>query len=244
MKSNAPYTIIYDDENIVAVNKISGISVGADRWEITKERLDNIIKNDLQLETLLRVHRIDNGTSGLVMFAKNAAIHKKLSKAFEERSVQKTYIAVVRGRVSWQESECDLSLVPDGNKSHLTIVDKYRGKKSFTKFKLINSAGNYSVLRAFPHTGRQHQIRVHLAKMGHSVVCDELYGTARPLYLSDFKRGWRGDSAEERPLLARLGLHSETLSIPYTDNDQILRLEAPPHKDMKATVTQIEKCAR
>jgi 23S rRNA-/tRNA-specific pseudouridylate synthase len=147
----------------------------------------------------------------------------------------------VRGRVSWEESECDLALIPDGNKAHLTIVDKFRGKKSLTKFKLIRYAGNYSVLRAFPETGRQHQIRVHLAKMGHSVVCDELYGSGRPLCLSDFKRGWKGNTLDERPLLARLGLHSETLFIP----DYICgELEAPLHRDMRATISQIQKCGK
>jgi RluA family pseudouridine synthase len=248
MKQAQPFTVIYDDENSIAVNKASGISVTPDRWELSKERLDSIIKEYLNIDTLLRVHRIDKGTSGLIVFARNTITHKKLSLDFEKRGVKKMYIDVVHGKVSWEKTVCDLALIPDGNKQHLTVVDNYRGKKSLTRFEFVAAAGNFSVDKAYPETGRQHQIRVHLSKMGHPVVCDELYGTTKPVYLSHFKRGWRGDKFDERPLLARLALHSASLSIPdyFTENRQDgsrdLLLQAPLHKDMAAAITQIEKC--
>jgi RluA family pseudouridine synthase len=248
MKKNYPYTIIYDDENIIALNKASGIAVSADRWEESKERLDKIVQEDLNIGTILRVHRIDKGTSGLVIFAKNHAAHKKLSADFEKRAIKKTYIAIVHGRITWDRIACDLALVPDGNKRHLTIVDKYHGKESLTKFEYIAGAGNFSIVNAYPETGRQHQIRVHLSNMGHPVVCDEFYGTANPVYLSHFKRAWRGDKFDERPLIARLGLHSEILCVPdyfadeQQDGTKNLVLHAPLHNDMAAAITQIKKC--
>jgi 23S rRNA-/tRNA-specific pseudouridylate synthase len=166
--------------------------------------------------------------------------------AFENREIKKRYIAVVCGRPSWKETVCDLALVPNGNKKHLTIIDRFRGKKALTAFRLLGSAGNHSVLEALPETGRIHQIRVHLAALGHPVVCDELYGNAKPVLLSAIKRGWRGDPLEERPLLSRLGLHAAELFIPgyvgkNTEAAKGLSLKAPLPKDMSALIHQMEK---
>jgi 23S rRNA pseudouridine1911/1915/1917 synthase len=174
----------------------------------------------------------------LVVFAKDEESHRELSMAFEGRLVEKRYIAVVHGRPDWKETSCDLSLVPDGNKQHLTIIDKYRGKKSLTHFRFLGGTGNYSVIEARPETGRTHQIRVHLAGLGHPVVCDAFYGSTKPVMLSSFKRGWRGDPLEEHPLLDRLGLHAAALVLPGWE-----RLEAPLPRDMAALIKQMEKQA-
>ncbi|MDR2468006.1 MAG: RNA pseudouridine synthase [Spirochaetaceae bacterium] len=239
MKKQLFWTIIAHDENIVAVNKASGISITGDRWSPTKERLDTLLAAELGLERLFVVHRIDNGSSGLVVFAKTAAMHRTLSLAFERREVEKRYLAIVHGRPAWQETCCDLPLLSDATKRHETIVEKFRGKKARTRFKFLAAAGNYSVLTAWPETGRQHQIRVHLARLGHPIVCDELYGTSRPVYLSSFKKAWRGDQSTERPLLGRLGLHAQSLVLPAYPQG----LTAPPPKDMAAFIYQIEKCS-
>jgi 23S rRNA pseudouridine1911/1915/1917 synthase len=253
MKREVPFQVVYEDDYIAAVSNISGLSVGGDRWEESKERLDKLLAAFLKLEKIYIVHRIDKDTSGLVVFAKDGETHKKLSSAFEKRQVEKRYIAAVHGRPLWTETICDLLLVPNGNKKHHTIIDKYRGKKALTRFKLLLSAGNYSILEARPETGRTHQIRVHLASLGHSIVCDEFYGNMRPVLLSSIKRGWRGDPLEERPLLARLGLHAAELLIPpYKPEGKGageggppcgLSLKAPLPRDMAALVRQMEKAA-
>jgi RluA family pseudouridine synthase len=284
MKQRDLFSIVYEDENIIAVNKASGISVGGERWEESAPRLDRLLAGTVsnvlpgpaerpgrvseQAAKLYTVHRIDKETSGLVVFAKNAEAHKKLSAAFESRRVEKTYTAVVHGRPAWPGGgmECVLPLLPDGNKKHLTIIDKYRGKPSRTDFSLLLSAGNYSVVEARPATGRTHQIRVHLAALGHPVVCDPLYGKnsrgGEGVYLSSFKRNWRGDALEEKPLLERLGLHAAKLNLPGYTAARLNRcnetrlcpeapltleapfvLEAPLARDMAALVNQMEKCA-
>ncbi|MDR0568441.1 MAG: RluA family pseudouridine synthase [Spirochaetaceae bacterium] len=229
------FSIVYEDEFILGVNKASGVAVGGDRWDDAKERLDRLLRETHG--NLFTVHRIDCATSGLVVFAKDADAHRRLCHAFENRLVKKRYLAVVQGRPVWRETSCDLPLVLDGDKQHRTIIDRYQGKKSLTRFRLLGTAGNYALLEALPETGRTHQIRAHLAALGHPVVCDPLYGTLKPVMLSSFKRGWRGDPLEERPLIARLGLHAAELLFPDRT------LTAPTPRDIAAFIKQMEKLA-
>jgi RluA family pseudouridine synthase len=244
MKRSAPFTIIYEDDCIIAVNKAAGLSIGGDRWNETGERLDKLLEARYAAR-VFTVHRLDKDTSGVVVFARDAETHKRLSSAFEGRRVHKQYAAVIHGRPSWTETVCDLPLVPGGDKQYRTIIDKYRGKKSLTRFRLLGSAGNYGIVEALPETGRTHQIRVHLASLGHPVVCDSLYGvparrgvTEKGVFLSSFKNGWRGDPLNERPLLSRLGLHALRLTLP---DYGALCLYAPLPRDMAALVNQLEK---
>jgi 23S rRNA pseudouridine1911/1915/1917 synthase len=254
MKQKPPFTILYEDSCLIGVNKTPGITVSADRWDDSRERLDMLLNAFYAARPkqeglpfphrVFIVHRIDRDTSGLVIFAKDEETHKRLSKSFESREVQKTYIAVVHGRPAWTETDCDFALVPDGDKHHRTIIDKYRGKKSLTRFRLLGSARNYSVIEALPATGRTHQIRTHLAELGHPVVCDPLYGrnSPKPVLLSSIKKGWRGDPLDERPLLARLGLHAAKLVLPGGGTEELC-LRAPLYRDMAALIKQMEKCA-
>ncbi|MFQ3547220.1 MAG: RluA family pseudouridine synthase [Termitinemataceae bacterium] len=257
MKRPEPFSIIYENDELIAVDKPSGIAVIADRWDDSKERLDELLNAYFaqDAESAARtvpprqprtpfphrvyvVHRIDRDTSGLVVFAKTKEAHRKLSALFESRDVEKTYLAIVHGRPAWQETLCDLPLRPDGDREHRTVIDKARGKEARSYFTLLAEVGAYSLVQARIETGRTHQIRVHLASLGHPVVCDPLYGTMKPVYLSAFKRGWRGDSLEERPLVSRLGLHAYSMILPVGER---LLLTAPLPRDFKAFVNQIEK---
>ncbi|AEF85718.1 ribosomal large subunit pseudouridine synthase C [Treponema primitia ZAS-2] len=249
MKQKQPYAIIHEDSNITAVNKSAGITVSGDRWDESQDRLDKLLEVHYGSRVYI-VHRIDRDTSGLIVFARNEETHRRLSKAFESREVQKTYFAIIHGRPSWTETDCDLPLAPDGDKLHRTVVDKPHGKKSFTSFRLLLSASSYSVVEASPATGRTHQIRVHLASLGHPVVCDPLYGarnSPKPVYLSSFKKNWRGDPLDEKPLLERLGLHAAKLVLPSDEEaglageNSALTLSAPLPRDMAAMVKQMEK---
>jgi 23S rRNA pseudouridine1911/1915/1917 synthase len=250
MKRGAAYAVVWENAAFLAVNKASGLALCPERWEPDRDSLVRLLEKE-RGERLFVCHRIDRETSGLAVFAKTADAHKRLSAAFEKRLVRKRYTAILHGQPLWQETDCGLPLLPDGNKKHGTIVDQYRGKPSRTHFRILFSVGRYTVAEAEPYTGRTHQIRVHAAALGHPVVCDPLYGrasrnkTAEAVYLSSFKRGWRGDTFAERPLLARLGLHAAALTLPVECGfAQPLVLEAPLPRDMAATVAQMEKRGR
>jgi 23S rRNA pseudouridine1911/1915/1917 synthase len=246
VKTQDFYTVVWENDMFLAANKASGVVVCPERWEQEREPLNRLLE-ETRGGRFFVCHRIDRETSGLVVFAKTPEAHKRLSAAFEKRLVPKKYVVILHGRPLWKETVCDLPLLPNGNKKHGTIVDKYRGKPSRTQFRALFSAGSYTVAEAEPYTGRTHQIRVHAAALGHPVVCDALYGpgsrsgTAAPVNLSAFKRGWRGDKFEERPLLARLGLHAAALTLP-AECGVSQPLEAILARDMAAAVTQIEKC--
>ncbi|MCK7479944.1 MAG: RNA pseudouridine synthase [Candidatus Moduliflexus flocculans] len=129
---------------------------------------------------LWAVHRLDKDTTGVLLLARSEEAHRALSRAFESRSVSKVYRALIRGVPDWTESSCDLSLSPDGDALHRTIVDAHRGKPSRTIFRIVTTFRDFSLVEARPETGRTHQVRVHLAALGFPVACDPLYGDGKP----------------------------------------------------------------
>ena len=237
---NFDYSVIYSDEDIVVLNKRSGILIAADRYDPEAPRLDLLAEKEFG--KLYAVHRIDKDTSGLIIYARNQEAHKNLSMQFEKRQVHKTYHALVYGHPLWQDLKVKLALKPDGDARHRTVVDKKFGKPSETDFRLIGSCGQYSWIEAKPLTGRTHQIRVHLAANGLCIVCDPLYsGNQKPLRLSEIKKNWRGDEEEERPLLSRLALHAYKIEFTHPKSGERVSFIAPYPRDMEAVRKQFAK---
>lgn len=240
MKPVPNYTVIYSDNDIVVLNKRSGLLVAQDRYDVDAPRLDT--EASKEFGKLFAVHRIDKDTSGLVIYARNAEAHRNLSIQFEERGVKKTYHCLVNGHPLWEQKTVDLKLEPDGDSRHRTIVNPRGGKVSITDFRLIGNCGPYSWIEACPRTGRTHQIRVHLASLGLSIVCDPLYsGNQKPVRLSDVKRKWNGDVEEEKPLLSRLALHAYSLRIEHPSLGHEMNFTAPYPRDMEAVRKQFAK---
>ncbi|MBQ9630848.1 MAG: RluA family pseudouridine synthase [Treponema sp.] len=240
MKAQPDYTVLFSDEHIAVFNKRSGLNVAADRYDAESPRLDLLAEKDFG--KLYAVHRIDKDTSGVIIYARTKDAHRFLSMQFENRSVKKEYHCLVRGRPLWQNLRVDLPLLPDGDSRHRTVVNKKSGKYSLTEFFMIGVCGPYSWIKAVPETGRTHQIRVHLAQSGLSIVCDSLYsGNLKPVRLSELKRNWHGDELSEAPLLERLALHAYKLELNHPITKESLVFVAPYQKDMDATRKQLAK---
>ena len=237
---NKDYSVIYSDDDIIVLNKRSGMLIAADRYNPDAPRLDLIAEKEFG--KLFAVHRIDKDTSGIIVYARNPESHKNLSMQFENRKVLKTYHALVYGSPLWKDLHVDFPLQPDGDARHRTVPNKKFGKPSVTDFHLIGTCGPYSWIEAKPKTGRTHQIRVHLAQNGFSIVCDPLYsGNQKPVRLSEIKRKWNGDEFEERPLLSRLALHAYKIEFTHPVTNEKVSFTAPYPKDMEATRKQLAK---
>ncbi len=238
MKITPNYTVIYSDEDILVLNKRSGLLIAADRYDEDAPRLD--LEAEKEFGRLYAVHRIDKDTSGCVIYAKTPEAHRSLSMQFENREVEKIYHALVYGRPLWETKTVDSKLLPDGDSRHRTTVNSKFGKPSVTDFRLIGVCGPFSWIEARPKTGRTHQIRAHLHSIGLSIVCDPLYsGNQKPVRLSDIKKRWNGDTETERPLLSRLALHAYSLKIKHPKTGEEMTFKADYQKDMEATRRQL-----
>lgn len=237
---NNDYSVIYEDEHFVVLNKRSGILIAADRYDADAPRLDLLAEK--QFGKLYAVHRIDKDTSGLIVYARTPDAQRNLSIQFEKHNVSKVYHALVNGHPLWKHIRADSPLLPDGDSRHRTVVNKKLGKKSITDFYVAGNCGPYSWIIAKPLTGRTHQIRSHLADKGFSIVCDPLYGAnTKPVRLSEIKKKWNGDEFEERPLLNRLALHAYKIEFSHPETEEKVSFTAPYPKDMEATRKQLEK---
>ena len=230
--------VIHEDERILVVDKPAGVLSAPDRYDPEAPVLTRQL--EARFGRLWTVHRLDIDTSGALILARDEEAHRILSEAFELGRVAKTYRAVVRGRPSWKTTVCELPLMPDGDRKHRTVIDG-SGKPSVTEFTVLGTYGPLTLIEARPRTGRTHQVRVHLAAIGHPVVCDPLYGDDEPVFLSKIKRRWKGDPYAERPLIFRTALHAWSIELDHPGSGDRVRYEAPYPKDMRALVTQLEK---
>ncbi len=231
--------IIFENNDFVALNKPSGLLSVPDRTQSAESLKDILLKKYGQIYT---VHRLDRGTSGVIVFAKSESFHQYLSVVFEERSVEKYYQGFVQGTMQEKKGSVNEPIAEHPAKNGRMVIFK-KGKPSLTDYEVAEEFGLYSFLGFRIHTGRTHQIRVHLKHIGHPILCDELYGHEDPIYLSSFKRNFKHSKAEEeqeRPLLSRLALHSQRLIFKDKSN-QLHDLQAPLPKDFKALLQQLRK---
>jgi 23S rRNA pseudouridine1911/1915/1917 synthase len=205
--------IIYRDEDIIVLNKPTDISVTKDRSgqaelkDLLAEQLGKATADKLRL-----VHRLDKETSGVMILALNADAQSRFSQYFERRLVKKTYLALASGAATSKEGVISANLIQDSRNPNMMRITSKGGKISETHWKLLADFGTIALLAVSPVTGRTHQIRLHLPSIGLPLTVDPLYGSSKPLFLSDIKRGYRiGKGETEKPLMDRLTLHAYQL---------------------------------
>ncbi len=229
--------IIFDNDQFVAVNKPSGLLSIPDRLgqEIS---LKDILKE--KYGSIYTVHRLDRDTSGIIVFAKTEQSHKDLSALFEGREMEKYYVGLVYGNMMTPKGSIDAPIMEHPGKA-TKMLTHTKGKVSLTDYEVLESFRQYSWVQFRIHTGRTHQIRVHMQHIGHPIVCDEVYGDPKPVLLSSLKKNFKLSKIadEERPILARLALHSYQLK--FTLNGESFDLEAEVPKDLRALLAQLRK---
>ena len=233
-----PDLLIFENDDFIVLNKPSGLLSIPDR-----EGKDISLKKILQEEygQVFIVHRLDKGTSGIIVFAKNETSHKYLSLQFESRQVEKIYEGLVPGSLQNKKGSIDAPIAEHPVKKGLMIIHR-KGKDSLTDYEVLEDFGIYSWLQFQIHTGRTHQVRVHMKHAGHPIACDELYGDGKPILLSVIKRNYKlsKDMEEEKPILNRLALHACKLKFIGKD-EKAYQFEAPLPKDLRATLQQLSK---
>ncbi len=169
------------------------------------------------------VHRLDRQTSGVIVFARTAAAHRSLNTQFEQRQAVKTYHALVQGVPAWESRSVHLRLRADGDRRHRTVVDPGHGKSAETELLVLERFESFVLLQATPHTGRTHQIRAHLAALGHPLVSDPLYGGSL------------------LPDLPRLGLHAYALRLFHPESGKEMVFTAVYPQDFEQAIHRLRQ---
>ncbi len=242
MQKQELYTKIYEDDRILLINKPAGLLTIPDRYDDTLISLRAILFEEYG--DIFIVHRLDRDTSGIVVVAKDADAHRNLSMQFEDLSVTKIYHVVADGVIHQDYLEIDIPLMGDPRKPGRTIPSA-RGKESLTIVNVKDRYRHGTFAEVNLVTGRHHQIRAHLASIGHPLLIDEVYGNATEFYLSKIKKRFNLKKKDvEKPIISRLSMHAFSLGFKHPSDDKVVSFEAEYPKDFAALLQVLGKYAK
>lgn len=228
-----PFEVLFEDAHMMGLVKPAGVLVHPARGHKTGTLYNGLLhyfKEKREGDPSFHigtVHRLDEQTSGVMVYALCPKAHGELTRQFENRLVRKTYVCLVHGKVSWTEHTITAPLGIDPQNRLRVAVDGLESRPAETHYvKLAESpTGAFTFLRAHPHTGRTHQIRVHAAALGHPLVGDSLYG------------GLKEDAAWEGA--TRVCLHAESLALQHPATGAPMVLSAPLPEDMQNILDRV-----
>ncbi len=246
--------VLFEDEYLLALDKPGGLLTSPDRYDPQRPNLMKLLHaaitggkpwvRERGLNYLMNAHRLDFDTSGVILLAKSKPALVALADLFGSEKPLKQYVALVQGTPTEEKFEVDASLAPHPVRTGLIRVDPKNGKRSRTVFEVLEKFSGWTLLRCQPLIGRTHQIRAHLRHAGLSIVGDELYG-GKPLWLSRLKPDYRLKRGHtERPLISRVALHAEQLTLPHPVTGETLTITAPWPKDFKVAVKYLRQFAK
>ena len=232
-----PLEVLYEDEDVIAVNKPAGMTVHAGAGNSRGTLVNALLGRGQALSQsndLLRpgiVHRIDKETSGVLLVAKNDAAHAKLGEAFRQRTVKKTYLALVQGALSQASGRIELAIGRDPKRRTRMAVVRKTGpgaamrtaREARTDWKVLARIDSTSLVEVQLHTGRTHQSRVHFSALKHPVVGDTLYGATGHLHVGKI----------DLPTLGRNFLHAAKLGFSHPRTGEWLVLRAPLPSELR-----------
>ncbi len=211
--------ILYQDEQILAVNKPAGLPVLPDGWEKDAPYLVKILEEEHG--KIWIVHRLDKTTSGVIIFARTAEAHRALNIQFENHDADKIYHAIMEGDPKWNEKTAKFPLRANVGNKHRTAVDDKNGKPSETRYRILKRYQAGALVEAKPMTGRTHQVRVHAYALGHPLVGDILYG------------------ASETDLISRPALHAYSLAITHPETNERLTFKSEHPEDFVSALERL-----
>ncbi len=234
-------TLLYVDEDMLVVDKPAGYLSAPGRGDapcvLDAIRAMPEIPDDAPLRI---VHRLDKDASGVLCFARTREGQRGLVGQFMDREVEKVYHTIVLGVVP-EPGQVNAPISWDDREGRSRIGGR-RAKPSLTRYAPIEPLFGHTLLECRPVTGRTHQIRVHMAHIGHPLAVDPDYGGAAELRLSDLKPNYVASTRRpERPLIGRLTLHAARLTLRHPLRNEEMRFESPPPKDFRAAVTQLRR---
>jgi 23S rRNA pseudouridine1911/1915/1917 synthase len=251
-----PLDIVYEDSDLAVVNKPAGMMVHAGAGENESARNSGTLVNALlyrfkKLSSTggdLRpgiVHRLDKSTSGLIIVAKNDRAHAALGEMFSGRRVQKTYIALVQGSVAREKGTISAAVSRDPiRRTRMTTRPSENARTAISHYEVIKRLntrfGKFTLLQVRIETGRTHQIRVHMASLGHPVVGDTIYGGAGQLTAQETARPAGKKIEPERLRLGRNFLHSAKLEFTHPLTGKLLQLEVPLPEELTAFLARLD----
>jgi len=225
--------IIYEDKDIIVIDKPANLTVHPIHSEQKNTLVNELLAYYPEIENIgddiLRpgiVHRLDKDTSGLIVIAKNNKTFEYLKKQFQQRKVEKKYLALVHGKVKDKKGTItkSISLSKKDHKKRSALLDN-KSKPAWTEYKVIEDFKNYTLLEVYPKTGRTHQIRIHLKSIGHPIVGDKQYKFKRQI---------------SPKKLTRQFLHAEYLKFKMPSGS-IMEFKSEFPKDLKNTLKEIQK---
>jgi len=259
-----PLDVIFEDADLAVVNKPAGMMVHAGSGQSDDERSRGTLVNAIlfrfnKLSATggeLRpgiVHRLDKDTSGLIVVAKNDRTHLALAELFSSRQIKKTYIALVQGHVERTRGTINAALGRDPvRRTRMTVRPLEDGRAAVSHYEVVkrleNRFGKFTLVKVRIETGRTHQIRVHMASIGHPVIGDTLYGgsgqlTDQVASQAAVSKAARRKSEPERLRLGRNFLHSARLEFIHPRTGKLLELEAPLPEELETFLARMESAA-
>jgi len=231
--------IVYQDDTMLAIDKPPGLPVHPSA-SYHRNTVSFILQEKYGRDEAPRIaHRLDRETSGLLLCSRTLKDERLLKGAFEGRRMQKTYLAIVRGELADDEGVIDMPMARPDRGLHILMVPRPDGLSAVTEYRVRARTRGHSLVELSPRTGRQHQLRVHMSAIGHSIVGDKLYGPEREAPFLELIDTGLTPSLIERLGHDRHALHAHRLTFDHPVTGQSLTIEAPLSPDLVALWAQL-----